>query len=90
MADTVVIRGRIQMEHTIRGSIQMENVIKGQLLPVMAVYPEPYSGSTRVIPSTQQQTLETAGLTVVENIIVEPIPSNYGLITWNGSTLTVS
>ena len=90
MADTVVIRGRIQMEHTIRGSIQMENVIKGQLLPVMEVYPEPYSGSTRVIPSAQTQTLETAGLTVLENIIVEPIPSNYGLITWNGSTLTVS
>lgn len=90
MADTVVIRGRIQMEQTIKGHLQMENVIRGQLLPVMAVYPEPYAGSTHVIPSQEQQTLETAGMTVLENIIIEPIPSNYGLITWNGSTLTVS
>lgn len=26
----------------------------------------------------------------LRHVIINPIPSNYGLITWNGSTLTVS
>lgn len=50
----------------------------------------PYTGSTNVIPTTETQVLPTAGTLVQEDIIVEPIPSNYGLITWNGTVLTVS
>ena len=38
----------------------------------------------------ETQTLATAEKTVLENIVINPIPSNYGLITWNGSVLTVS
>jgi hypothetical protein len=34
--------------------------------------------------------LATAEKVVTRNIVINPIPSNYGLITWNGSTLTVS
>ena len=36
------------------------------------------------------QTLETDSLYMQGNITINPIPSNYGLITWNGSILTVS
>lgn len=50
----------------------------------------PYSGSYTVTPTQYAQTLNTAGKTLQRNITVEPIPSNYGLITWNGATLTVS
>ncbi len=49
-----------------------------------------YTGATTVVPSPAQQVLETADKHLVTDIIVEPIPSNYGLITWNGSVLTVS
>lgn len=49
-----------------------------------------YAGPTDIYPSTQPQVLSTQGMVVGEDIIIEPIPSNYGLITWNGSTLTVS
>ena len=49
-----------------------------------------YTGQTEVTPSEETQTLQTANRTVLQNIIINPIPSNYGLITWNGSTLTVS
>lgn len=52
--------------------------------------PEQYNGPNTVTPSTVTQTLETEGKLTTENIIIEPIPSNYGLITWNGSLLTVS
>lgn len=49
-----------------------------------------YQGATSVTPSQETQTLETQGFRLLENITINPIPSNYGLITWNGSTLTVS
>ena len=49
-----------------------------------------YSGPTNVTPSGSQQVLATAGTRLADDITVEPIPSNYGLITWNGSVITVS
>lgn len=49
-----------------------------------------YDGPYTVTPSQQQQTLPTTNKTLSQSIVVKPIPSNYGLITWNGSTLTVS
>lgn len=49
-----------------------------------------YDGPLTVTPSDETQVLQTAGLTVLQNITVEPVPSNYGRITWNGSFLTVS
>ena len=50
----------------------------------------PYSGSYEVTPGDSEQVLPTASRVVLSDIIIHPIPSNYGLITWNGSTLTVS
>lgn len=51
---------------------------------------ETYGGEYVFTPSAQTQTVEIAGKTARENIIINPVPSNYGLITWNGSTITVS
>lgn len=50
----------------------------------------PYQGPYSVIPNTTEQVLNTKDLLCEENITVGAIPSNYGLITWNGSVLTVS
>lgn len=49
-----------------------------------------YDGPYEVTPSRQRQQLATSNKILAHNVIIEPIPSNYGLITWNGSTLTVS
>lgn len=49
-----------------------------------------YHGLREVTPSQQEQVLETGGYLLTSNVIVKPIPKNYGLITWNGSYLTVS
>ena len=49
-----------------------------------------YTGVYAVTPSAETQTLQTNGLRMLDNVTINPIPSNYGLITWNGSTLTVS
>lgn len=49
-----------------------------------------YDGPYEVTPSEEAQVLETAGRTLSRAVAVNPIPSNYGLITYNGSTITVS
>jgi hypothetical protein len=49
-----------------------------------------YTGLQTITPSSTEQILETDRKVVLGNIIVNPIPQNYGLITWNGSTITVS
>lgn len=49
-----------------------------------------YHGETEFVPTNAYQTIPTAGLLVDADIVIDPIPSNYGLITWNGSVLTVS
>lgn len=49
-----------------------------------------YKGEYEITPSAETQTLDTAGLRLTRPVTVNPIPQNYGLITWNGSFLTVS
>ena len=49
-----------------------------------------YGGATEVTPSAETQVLQTNNFRMTDNITINPIPSNYGLITWDGSTITVS
>lgn len=49
-----------------------------------------YRGSYEFVPSEERQIVQIEGKMAEENIVIEPIPSNYGLITWDGVTLTVS
>lgn len=48
-----------------------------------------YTGQTTVVPSEVQQILQTDGKKIKSDVIIEPIPSNYGRIIWNGSTMTI-
>lgn len=50
----------------------------------------PYEGPVVFTPSAEQQVIQTAGKSIAENIIIDPIPSNYGLVTYNGAFITVS
>lgn len=51
---------------------------------------DPYTGEYEVTPSQETQTLETENKRMTGNVTINPIPSNYGLITWNGAFITVS
>jgi len=52
-------------------------------------YPE-YTGATEVTPSRETQILHTNKRTVLSDITINPIPENYGLITYDGYKITVS
>lgn len=49
-----------------------------------------YEGEYRITPSAEAQTIPVHGFRFEQDITIDPIPSNYGLITWDGATLTVS
>ena len=49
-----------------------------------------YHGEYVWTPTEETQTVLISGLRATQNITINPIPTNYGLITWNGSVLTVS
>ena len=51
---------------------------------------EAFPGPYEYTPSSEEQTVPIAYLMASQDIKINPIPSNYGLITWNGSTITVS
>lgn len=52
-------------------------------------YPK-YEGPYEVTPSQEAQTLDVTNMVCTEDIVVNKIPDNYGLITWNGYSLRVS
>ena len=49
-----------------------------------------YEGSYELTPTAEAQTIPVHGYRFEQDLIIDPIPSNYGLITWNGSELIVS
>lgn len=49
-----------------------------------------YGGPYVVTPGDSAKILNTSGKKMTGNVVVQGVPSNYGKISWNGSTLTVS
>lgn len=72
------------------GVQEPQNVALDMTVGVYAQIGEHYHGSYEVTPSSEAQVLDTNTLILDGNITIDPIPSNYGLISWDGSTITVS
>lgn len=93
MVDTVVIGGDIELINVIDGEINLATAMDGECGIFYEVsareYPD-YEGPYSVTPSDVVQTLETKDTVMTQNVTIDPIPPNYGLITWDGVTLTVS
>ena len=49
-----------------------------------------YDGPYDATPSSAAQTFPMGGKLATQDFTVQPIPSNYGLVTWDGAVLTVS
>jgi len=79
-----------------QGTIHILGVTSGVIRPISietAVIHwdgEPYEGPYEFTPTQETQTVAINGKTAHQDITINPIPSNYGLITWDGSALTVS
>ena len=90
MSDRIVIDGSAVLITQADGDCTMVTLVDGDVDKVMALRSNPYTGLVEFTPSAEQQTVECSGYYMPDNITINPIPSNYGLITWNGSYLVVS
>ncbi len=84
------LRGTLADLGGITGTLADGGSIAGRLNVPDIITPPIYSGPVTITPTRQAQTLETVGTMLNENITVEAIPNNYGLITYNGGIITVS
>lgn len=69
-----------------------QKVCVGFCPPVVRDYRDidPYTGDYEATPTLETQIFQTENKRMTDNFIVNPIPSYYGLITWDGSILIVS
>lgn len=80
MADFKVKFGETPNFKAQMGEVQMVTVGK-----------PPYEGAYEVTPTTERQMLSTKDKTMTEDIVINPIPQKYGLITYNQNRIiTVS
>jgi len=91
MYNAVVIDGEISLVIPEQAEAGLTVAADGEYGEIIKVKEgDPYKGQTVVTPSAERQILQTTGFLMPADIVIEPIPSNYGRITWNGATLTVS
>lgn len=82
MSDTVVLDGELSLNIPMDGEVGIITKVVEHDLPV-------YAGATVITPSETEQVLATAEKVVTRNIVVNPIPENYGRLLYSGNTLTV-
>lgn len=91
MQNTVVIDGGMAITIPASADCNLHVPQDGEIGEYTIVHSDNYyTGPVEVTPSAETQTLYTETLVMGSNITINPVPSNYGLITWDGSTLTVS
>ena len=88
-----ILDGDADLIEKINGDASLTELLDGEVGIITTIhggaYPE-YTGPKEITPTTEAQTLSTASTSVLDNIVIRPIPNNYGLITWDGATITVS
>lgn len=85
------LTGVLRPAGVLQGRLQSGNAVHGMSGVIWHTDTTPYyDGSYEVDPTNEPQVFHTHGLKMRSDFVVGPIPQNYGLITWNGSVLTVS
>lgn len=88
--DDLRLSGSLTPIAGLSGRLSGASSLSGKIGIPERITPAQYTGPTTVTPTQEQQVLHTQDFFLIENIVIEPIPNNYGLIEWNGAVLTVS
>lgn len=66
-------------------------LFKNLLTVATAIEADPYTGAYEVIPAEAAQTLNTTGKLMSGNVVVKPIPKEYGRVTYdNRKIITIT
>lgn len=82
MGDKIVLDGELSLNIPLDGTPDKVLKVAEYDLPV-------YDGITEITPSQDTQILQTSNKALTRNIVVNPIPENYGRLLYSGNTLTV-
>lgn len=82
MGDKIVLDGELSLNIPLDGTPDKVLKVAEYDLPV-------YDGITEITPSQDTQILQTSNKALTRNIVVNPIPEDYGRLLWSGNTLTV-
>jgi len=74
----------------ITGTLSAQGTVTGALSKPETVPVPVYDGPYEITPAAEEQTIPIRGKQATADITIAAIPNNYGLISWDGSTLTVS
>ena len=80
--DKIVLDGELSLNLHLDGTPDKVLKVAEYDLPV-------YDGITEITPSQDTQILQTSNKALTRNIVVNPIPDDYGRLLWSGNTLTV-
>lgn len=92
MQDIVVIEGELSLTSSVIGEIGLSSCILGEIDKVIATGGHlPDLQEKEATPSEEEQLITAdTGYDGLLSVTINPIPQNYGRITWNGSYITVS
>ena len=85
-----------ELKQISQGSIHIASVSGSTIRPAsiqiasVGFPAETYDGEYTITPSNEAQTIAINGRIALHNITIQPIPSNYGLVAWNGTTLSIT
>ena len=88
--DDLRLSGSLSPIAGLSGRLSGASSLSGKIGIPERITPAAYTGPTTVTPAQYQQVLHTQDFYLIDDIVIDPIPNNYGLITWNGTVLTVS
>lgn len=83
------IRANIGCAGNIRANIGNTGNIRSNLV-ITSSDKDAWKGAYTFTPSQRDQRVPVSGLVMENDMIIEKIPDNYGLITYNGSKIRVS
>lgn len=86
---TTKMTGRLSAVETITGRLSALESLSGKIKVPSVVGVDPYEGEYAVTPGEKTIVLSTDKKYMAENVVVNPIPSNYGKIVWNGAHLRI-
>lgn len=86
----VCMRIRVPEQPIVRMRCQTDRIRARFSVKAGGKEPPKYDGTYTVTPSAETQILDTRGKLMQEQVVIGPIPQNYGLITYNGNIITVS
>lgn len=84
------LTGKLSSLEELTGELSAPQEITGRLTVPQYVLPPSYGGPYEVTPSAETQILKTDALYMNGDVVINPVPSNYGLITYDGSGIRVS